>query len=68
METNLHGNENLQSGNSMDQCIQDCIACYQECLGCIPHCLSQGGMHAEQRHITLMMECAELCNLSANVM
>lgn len=56
------------SGNSMEQCIADCIACYKECTSCISHCLSQGGKHAEQKHITLMMECAQMCNMSATIM
>lgn len=55
-------------GINMEQCIQDCIACYQECLSCIPHCLSQGGAHVEREHMTLMMECAEMCNASASFM
>jgi hypothetical protein len=59
---------NKLSGNSMEQCIRDCLACYQECLSCIPHCLGQGGKHAEQKHITLMMECSEMCNMSASLM
>ena len=52
----------------LNQCIEDCLACYQECLGCIPHCLALGGEHAEQKHITLLMECAQICQLSASVM
>lgn len=64
----VQGVVNKLTGNSMDQCIQDCLACYQECLSCIPHCLTQGGKHAETKHITLMMECAEMCNMSASFM
>ena len=55
-------------GISMDQCIRDCIACYQECLSCIPHCLSLGGKHVEPKHMTLLMECAQICNMSATLM
>jgi len=53
---------------SVQQCIEDCIACYQECTSCIPYCLSQGGKHVEKKHLTLMMECAEMCNMSATLM
>lgn len=60
------GGANLNS--SIEQCIEDCLACYQECTRCIPHCLAQGGKHVEPQHITLMMECAELCNASATLM
>jgi hypothetical protein len=57
-----------QGGNSLDQCIQDCLACYQECTSCLPHCLSLGGKHVEQKHLTLMMECAQMCEMSATIM
>ena len=57
-----------QNGNSLEKCIRDCLACYQECLSCIPHCLSLGGKHTDPSHITLMMECAEICNTSATMM
>jgi hypothetical protein len=68
VETTNQSSRSSQTGNNMDQCIQDCLACYQECTSCIPHCLSQGGKHAEAKHITLMMECAEMCNMSATLM
>lgn len=65
METSIQSN---QSGMNMEQCIRDCVACYQECTSCISHCLSLGGAHSEQKHITLMMECAQICNMSATLM
>lgn len=64
----IQGVESKLTGNNMDQCIQDCLSCYQECMSCIPHCLNQGGKHADKNHITLMMECAEMCNMSATFM
>lgn len=68
MEAALEERTKLQSGISMEQCIRDCLECYQECLRCISHCLSQGGKHAEKEHITLLMECAQMCNMSATLM
>jgi hypothetical protein len=64
----VQGSTSKSGGISMEQCIRDCIACYQECMSCIPHCLEQGGRHVEQRHITLMMECAQMCNMSSTLM
>lgn len=66
--------ENLQSNaygsrsQTLEDCIRDCMKCFEECTSCINHCLSQGGKHVEQRHITLMMECAQICNSSASLM
>ena len=68
METSIQNNRSAEFGNNMDQCIKDCISCYGECMSCIPHCLSIGGKHADPKHITLMMECAEMCNMSATFM
>lgn len=68
MQTTSQSEPSSSRGSSMDQCIQDCLACYQECLSCIPHCLSLGGKHAEKKHITLMLECAQMCNASASMM
>lgn len=68
METATQERTELHSGNNLEQCIRDCLECYQECLRCISHCLSQGGKHAEKEHISLMMECAQMCNTSATLM
>lgn len=65
---NVQAAANESVGINMEQCIRDCIECYQECTRCIPHCLSQGGEHVEQKHILLMMECAQICNMSATLM
>jgi hypothetical protein len=68
VESSVQSSESKFTGNNMEQCIRDCMACYQECLSTISHCLSQGGKHAEPKHITMMMECAEICKTSADFM
>jgi len=60
------------TGHNLDQdmlaCIEICLDCHKACLETIPYCLQQGGMHAEANHIRLMMDCAEMCQISANFM
>jgi len=34
----------------------------------VTHCLDKGGKHAESRHIGLLLDCAEICQTSANFM
>jgi hypothetical protein len=68
METVTQERSKSKSASNIEQCIRDCLECYQTCLSCLSHCLSQGGKHAEQKHITLMMECAQICNMSATLM
>ncbi len=53
----------------MQACIQACLDCHVTCLReAMNHCLTQGGKHTEPAHFRLMMNCAELCQTSANFM
>lgn len=50
------------------QCITDCVECHNICLETARHCLHMGGRHAEPAHITLLIDCAETCQTSADFM
>lgn len=52
----------------MQSCIQECLDCHRACLETVTHCLEKGGRHAEPDHIRLLMDCAEICQTSANFM
>lgn len=52
----------------MQRCIQNCSECHSVCLATTAHCLHMGGKHAEPSHITLLQDCAEICQTSANYM
>lgn len=52
----------------MQQCIQNCSECHRTCLATVPHCLEMGGEHASPHHITLLLDCAEMCATSTNFM
>lgn len=56
------------SADQMARCIQECLACYQSCTTAVRHCLGEGGRHAEGRHITLLLDCAASCTVSADFM
>lgn len=49
-------------------CIEDCINCHSYCLQTIQHCLHIGGDHAQPDHIRLLMDCAQICQVSADFM
>lgn len=56
-------------GQEMQQCIQECFHCHSVCLQeAMNHCLEAGGRHTEPTHFGLMMNCAEICQTSANFM
>lgn len=57
-----------QISQDMQQCIQNCSDCHSVCLHTMTYCLQQGGQHAEVAHIALMLDCAEICQTSANFM
>jgi hypothetical protein len=53
--------------HTMPDCISTCSHCHQVCLQtAINHCLEAGGKHVEADHFRLMMNCAEICQTSAN--
>jgi hypothetical protein len=52
----------------MQNCIEECLNCHSVCLRTISHCLQMGGEHASPAHIRLLMDCAEICQTSANFM
>jgi hypothetical protein len=53
---------------AMQQCIDECLSCHRVCVETTQHCLQMGGRHAEASHIRLMLDCAEICQTSANFM
>ena len=53
----------------MQEAIKACLDCHSMCLRmAMTYCLEQGGRHVEQKHLGLMLNCAELCQTSANFM
>lgn len=52
----------------LQDCINACLDCHSICLEAVAHCLQKGGRHAEAGHIRLLLDCAEICQTSANFM
>lgn len=53
---------------NLRECIARCQACHSACVETIQHCLTRGGEHAAPAHIRLMIDCAQVCTLAADVM
>lgn len=62
-----HGKHHGHS-EQMLVCIQNCQDCHRACLQTLAYCLDLGGRHAEPAHLRLMIDCAEICQTSANFM
>ncbi|MGH8762897.1 MAG: four-helix bundle copper-binding protein [Nitrosospira sp.] len=59
----------MNSDYDMQSCIDTCSQCHQMCLeAAMNHCLETGGKHTEAGHFRLMINCAEMCQTSANFM
>jgi hypothetical protein len=54
--------------SEMQQCIDNCTACHNACVETISHCLKMGGEHSSADHIRLLMDCAQICGVSADFM
>lgn len=69
METIKEQNEliNRLSVN-MEEAISNALECFRLTSNCLQHCLMMGDKHADVKHITLMKQCAELCQLAARFM
>jgi len=53
----------------MEACIKTCQYCATTCLRTAAnHCLEMGGAHVEPAHYRTMLDCAEICQTSANFM
>lgn len=52
----------------MQECIDNCTTCHRVCVETASYCLEQGGRHAEASHVRLLLDCAEICQTSANFM
>ena len=53
---------------AMDDCIDWCTSCHDICLQTVNYCLAMGGEHSTPEHIRLLLDCAEICQTSANFM
>ena len=53
----------------MKKCIEACRTCSETCLSMAAnHCLETGGKHVAPKHFRLMLDCAEICDVSAHFM
>ena len=53
----------------MQECIDNCQKCHAMCLGmATTFCLEKGGAHVEPNHFRLMLDCAQICAVSADFM
>src|SRR5262245_25907037 len=55
----------LHTDDEMQKCIDLCQDCYALCTKTVDHCLKLGGRHAAPDHIRLFLDCAQICDTTA---
>ena len=63
-----HASPTARTDPGLRECIDNCTDCHAICVETTAHCLEMGGRHAEPEHIRLLLDCAEICQTSANFM
>ncbi|HMA22904.1 MAG: four-helix bundle copper-binding protein [Gemmatimonas sp.] len=54
--------------DAMQECIEECLNCHAVCTMTLQHCIATGGDHTEVNLIGILLDCAEMCQTSANFM
>lgn len=62
------GDHEHEGHDSMDDCIEACLQCHVVCTMTAQYALAQGGDLADVNHVALLLDCAEMCQTSANFM
>jgi hypothetical protein len=60
--------EHEESHDELQHCIEECLNCHAVCTMTAQYCLTEGGEHADVNMIGVLLDCAEICQVSANFM
>lgn len=52
-------------GMALDECIDICRATERMCVETSRYCLEKGGAHASVAHLSILADCADLCDAAA---
>ena len=63
-----HEHEHDHEHDEMDECIESCLQCHVVCTMTSQYSIAKGGEHADVSHVGLLLDCAEICQTSANFM
>ena len=56
----------MHLNSEMRECLRNCQECHAICTETAQHCLQLGGKHGDADHIRLLLDCAEICQTSAD--
>ncbi|KCZ70685.1 hypothetical protein ANME2D_02708 [Candidatus Methanoperedens nitroreducens] len=59
----------IERSEEVQRCIDECLTCHSILLEtAVEHCLRMGGKHAAQDHMRMMLDCSDICRVSADFM
>ncbi len=50
----------------MEECLKNCTDCHATCVDMVQYCLEKGGNHVNKAHMSLLIDCIEICDISKN--
>ena len=57
-----------QAHDDLQECVEECLNCHAVCTLTLQHCIASGGEYTEVNLVGVLLDCAELCQTSANFM
>jgi hypothetical protein len=54
--------------DALQDCIEECLNCHVVCTTAVQHCLVAGGELSDQSLVGVLLDCAEMAQVSANFM
>ncbi|MBK3404078.1 four-helix bundle copper-binding protein [Methylorubrum populi] len=51
---------------TIQECVDSCLKSHTMCLDTGRYCMEQGGRHVAAAHLALLLDCAEMCQTTAN--
>lgn len=59
---------NEDTHDELQECIEECLNCHAVCTITLQHCIASGGDYTEVNLVGIILDCAEMCQTSANFM
>lgn len=57
-----------QISSEIRNCIDNCLKCHSICMETVNHCLKKENEHSDSKHINILLDCAQICQTSADFM
>lgn len=51
---------------TLEECAKACLESHSMCLTTARYCMEKGGHHISAPHLALLLDCAEMCQMTAN--